>query len=592
MSAAAATYPFTIGLEFMNKETDGSGQQFGCLKFATTAFPEGYKQKGKYRVHISLDVSTSMNNEGRLRLAEETIVKMVEYLASAENENPGLQFWITLTTFSTEARVVIQNEKVNSDTISLITSTVKRIRVEHSTSFESSFLLDRAIMQEQAVKDQEDGNADIVTLHIQMTDGEITAGNKDETHLKSLLVPEVEHIFIGYGADHKAGCLINLSKVNASSSYMFLDHPTKMGAMFAQIFCPHLFTAVTETTITLTGAKFLDVEQGCETSSMFLSRVATGTTKNFHIITDQQEEQGSESGDDVMSSVYDYSGGKHAVTIKVTFRSFDNQDIDQPPNYPFYKAFDAVSVTTHSVEVQKERLRWRVIILMKDTKDMKHREHEQFTRHNRYAEYDYETRQYVDPMKAEKDVLVQRANELKDKLKQFGEYHDIAEDEMLKDLTTDLVICICAIPSCEYGLMYVHSRFRSCTDETPSAVTDLTPLNQHVGDFIASSGYDNGDDRLFSCGGSNEDVLHRQRSGTTNSAFNLLNRAMSQSPTSSSSAFAFDDFDDGSQGIRRSHSSYRQQTRQQTNMMRTISGADDDDLVVIRQDQHDDRDNV
>lgn len=556
----------------MNKETDGSGQQFGCLKFATTAFPEEYKQKGKYRVHVSLDVSTSMNNEGRLRLAEETIVKMVEYLASAANENPGLQFWITLTTFSTEARVVIQNEKVNSDTISLIASTVHRVRVEHSTSFESSFLLDRAIMQEQAAKDQEDGNADIVTLHIQMTDGEITAGSKDETYLKSLLEPKVEHVFIGYGADHKAGCLINLSKVNASSSYMFLDHPTKMGAMFAQIFCPHLFTAVTETTITLKGAKFLDVEQGCEMSTMFLSRVATETTKNFHIITDQQEEQGSGSGDDVMSSVYDYSGAKHAVTIKVTFRSFDNQDIDQPPNYPFYKAFDAVSATTHSVEVQKERLRWRVIVLMKDTKDTKHREYEQFTRHNRYAEYDYETRQYVEPMKEEKDALVQRANEIKDEIKQFGEYYNIAEDEMLKDLTTDLVICICAIPSCEHGLMYIHSRFRSCNDETPSAVTDLTPLGEYVGDFVASSGYDNGDDRLFSCGGSNEDVLHRQRSGTTSTAFNLLNRAMSQSPTSAS---ASDDFHDGSQGIRRARS-YRQQPS-----MRTMSA--DDDLVVIQE---------
>ena len=560
-AAAAAMYPFTIGLEFMNKETDGSGQQFGCLKFATTAFPEEYKQKGKYRVHVSLDVSTSMNNEGRLRLAEETIVKMVEYLASAANENPGLQFWITLTTFSTEARVVIQNEKVNSDTISLIASTVHRVRVEHSTSFESSFLLDRAIMQEQAAKDQEDGNADIVTLHIQMTDGEITAGSKDETYLKSLLEPRVEHVFIGYGADHKAGCLINLSKVNASSSYMFLDHPTKMGAMFAQIFCPHLFTAVTETTITLKGAKFLDVEQGCEMSTMFLSRVATETTKNFHIITDQQEEQGSGSGDDVMSSVYDYSGAKHAVTIKVTFRSFDNQDIDQPPNYPFYKAFDAVSATTHSVEVQKERLRWRVIVLMKDTKDMKHREYEQFTRHNRYAEYDYETRQHVEPMKEEKDALVQRANEIKDEIKQFGEYYNIAEDEMLKDLTTDLVICICAIPSFQHGLMYIHSRFRSCTDETPSAVSDLTPLDQHVSDFVSSSGYDAGDDQLFSCGGNNEHVLHRQRSGTTSAGFDQLSRAMSQSPTSASASATTTE----PPQIRRLKSSY----------------VSDDDLVVV-----------
>lgn len=577
--SAAATYPFTIGLEFMNKETDGSGQSFGCLKFATNAFPEGYKQKGKYRVHISLDVSTSMQTERRLDLAKETAVKMVEYLASTAKENPGLQFWITLTTFSTEAHMVIRNEKVNSDTVSLITSTVQRIRLENSTSFEASFLLDRGIMQEQAAKDQEDGNADIVTLHIQMTDGEITAGSKDETYLKSLLEPGVEHVFIGYGADHKAGCLINLSNVNESSSYMFLDHPTKMGAMFAQIFCPHLFTAVSEVTITLTGARFLDVEQGCEMSTMFLRRVATETTKRFHVLTDRNEECDDSSpspSDDVMSSVYDYNASSQAVTVMVTFRSFDNQDIEQPPNFPFRSVFDVVSATTHSVEVQKERLRWKVMILMKDAKDMKHREHEEFTRHNRFTEYNYETRQYVDPMQEEKAALIRRANELKDEIKEFGESHDIAEDEMLKDLTTDLVICICAIPSCEHGLMYINSRFRSCADETPSAVSDLTPLNDHVGDFLASSGCDVGDDQLFSCGGSNEHVLHRQRSGTTSAGYDLLNRAMSQSPTAAAAASAFDG---GNQGIRRARSSYRQASHGHDDVVGT-----DDDLVVIPND--------
>ena len=576
MSAAAATYPFTIGLEFMNKETDGSGKHFGCLKFTTAAFPEGYKQKGKYRIHISLDVSTSMQSGGRLPLAKETIVKMVEYLASAANENPGLQFWITLTTFSSEARVVVEDEEVTSETVSFLTSTVHRIRVENATNFEASFQLDRRIMQQQAAKDEEHENTDIVTLHIQMTDGEITDGNKDETYLKSLLSPDVEHIFIGYGADHKAACLINLSKVNASSSYMFLDHPTKMGAMFAQIFCPHLFTAVTETTITLTGAKFLDVEQGCETSTMFLKRVATETTKRFHIITDSHQEQEQGSGDDVMSSIYDYSGSKKALQIMVTFRAFDNQNLDDPPNYPFYQTFDVESATTHSLDVQKERLRWKVMLLMKEAKDMKHREHEQFTKHNRYAEYDYETNKLSDPMKQEKDALIQRANELKDELKQFGDSHNIAEDEMLKDLTTDLVICICAIPSCQHGLMYIYSRFRSCTDETPSAVTDLTPLEEHVGDFLASSACDVGDDRLFSCGGSNEDVIHRQRSGTTNAAFDILNRAMSQSPTSTSTLG--DAFDDAGQGIRRARSSYRQASHDVASM------STDDDLVVIPND--------
>lgn len=574
MSGAGAINPyFTTDLEFMNKETDGSGKHFGCLKFSTNPFADGYKKEGKFRIHISLDVSTSMRTDRRFDLAKETIVKMVEYLASTASENAGLMFWITLTTFSTGAKLVLQNEKVNSDTLSLITSTVNAIQLENSTDFEASFQLDRDVMHEQAEKDKEAGNSDIVTLHIQMTDGEITAGSKDETYLKSILDSSVEHVFIGYGADHKAACLINLSNVNESSSYMFLDHPTKMGGMFAQIFCPHLFTAVSEVTIALTGAKFLDIENGCETQSMFLARIAADTTKKYHVVTDGSEEEAEEAtgfySDDVpsasasvSSSIYDYSGGVKAVSIRVTFRSFDNQDLEMPPNYPYQKVVDVVSATTHSVEVQKERLRWKVLLLMKDSKNVKQLESNES--HLDRLEWDRELgpRRYVDQFKAEKDALIQRANELKSEIKEFGEFHDIADDEMLKDLATDVVVCICAIPSREHGLMYIHSRFRSCNDETPTAVTDLTPLDEFVTDFVSSSGFNQGDDQLFSCGGSNEDALYRQRSGTTNAAFDELHRAMSQ-PMSSASASS-----GGGSEIRRSNSSYRQYD-------------DDDDHVVV-----------
>jgi uncharacterized protein YegL len=576
MSGAGAINPyFTTGLEFMNKETDGSGKHFGCLKFSTSPFADGYKKEGKFRIHISLDVSTSMRTDRRIDLAKETIVKMVEYLASTASENPGLMFWITLTTFSTGAQLVLRNEKVSSDTVSLITSTVNTIQLENSTDFEASFQLDRAIMHEQAEKDKEAGNSDIVTLHIQMTDGEITAGSKDETYLKSILDSRVEHVFIGYGADHKAACLINLSNVNESSSYMFLDHPTKMGGMFAQIFCPHLFTAVSEVTITLTGAKFLDIENGCETQSMFLARIAADTTKKYHVVTDGSEEEAEAEeasgfySDDVpsasasvSSSIYDYSGSVKAVSIRVTFRSFDNQDLEMPPNYPYQKVVDVVSATTHSVEVQKERLRWKVLLLMKDSKNVKQLESNES--HLDRLDWDRELgpRRYVDQFKAEKDALIQRANELKSEIKEFGEFHDIADDEMLKDLATDVVVCICAIPSREHGLMYIHSRFRSCNDETPTSVTDLTPLDEFVTDFMSSSGFNQGDDQLFSCGGSNEDALYHQRSGTTNAAFDELHRAMSQ-PMSSALASS-----GGGSEIRRSNSSYRQYD-------------DDDDHVVV-----------
>jgi len=549
MSAAPASYnptqttPFEVKIELMNKETDGSGRHFGFLKLTTSPFPEGHKKRGNYRVHLALDVSTSMREENRLGLAKETTARMVEFLASASKENPELQFWFTLTTFSTEARVVINNSKVSEDTVRLIISTVQQIHLENSTSFEASFKLDREIMEQQAAADQEAGNA-ITTLHIVMTDGEVTAGNKNEDDLKGMLCNDVEHVFIGYGAGHKAACLMNLASVNDKSSYLFLDHPTKMGAMFAQLFCPHLFTSISDVEIDLTGAKFLDIESGNEVKTLFVKRIAADTTKTFHLLTDSDDEDDKTAGHNDYNSVT-------AISVSMQFRSFDNANLDEPPNFPFRTSVPVVSATTHSLDVQKERKRWAVLVLMKDARELKKSEqaYQQMMATSHWSQRDPKQNGF----KEERDALIRRATELKDEIKEFAEQNGIADDEMLKDLTTDLVICICAIPSDEHGLMYINSRFRSCNDETPTAVSDLTPLDDYVQDFVHSSGYNCGDDQLYSCGGDNENALHRQRSGAANTAYDNMARVMSQDPQ---------DQQQHQQQLQRRNSSYRQQQQQ------------------------------
>ena len=578
------TTPFEVKIELMNKETDGSGRHFGFFKLTTSPFPEGHEKKGNYRVHIALDVSTSMREENRLGLAKDTTAKMVEFLASASKENPELNFWFTLTTFSTDARVVINNSKVSEDTVRLITSAVQMIRPENSTNFEASFNLDRKIMEQQAAADQEAGNT-VTTLHIVMTDGEVTAGNNNEDELKGMLCNNVEHVFIGYGAGHKAACLMNLASVNEKSSYLFLDHPTKMGAMFAQIFCPHLFTSISDVEIELTGAKFLDIESGNEVETLFVKRIAADTTKTFHLMTDPR-----------VDAVH-YADGdedRHRVKeiyVRMQFRSFDNADLDEPPNFPFCKPYSVISATTHSLDVQKERKRWAVLVLMKDAKELKKSEqtYQQMMATSHWSQRDPKQNGF----KEERDALIRRATELKDEIKEFAEQNGIADDEMLKDLTTDLVICICAIPSHEHGLMYINSRFRSCTDETPTAVSDLTPLDDHVQDFLHSSGYNCGDDQLYSCGGDNDDALYRRRSsGAVNAAYDNMARVMSQ-PSQPSQPLSQEP------PIQRRNSSYRQQQQQPPFLSDDVNDnhhhhrSDDDDSfsnsshVVITNDNYD-----
>lgn len=514
------TTPFVVKIELMNKETDGSGKHFGFLKLTTNPFPEGHKKSGNYRVHVSLDVSGSMTEEGRLELAKATIAKMVEFLASVSKENPDLHFWLTLTTFSNEAEIFIDNAKVSEESAPKLTSTVEKLYTKQATNFEASFKLDREIMEQQAAADQESGNA-VTTLHIVMTDGEITFGNTNEDELKGMLLADVEHVFIGYGAGHKACCLMNLASVNDKSSYLFLDHPTKMGATFAQIFCPHLFTSISDVEIVLTGAKFLDIESGLEVSTLFIKRIAADTTKTFHILTDNDEDNEAAGHNDDYNSV-------SAISVSMQFRSFDNANLDEPPNYPFRTSVPVVSATTHSLDVQKERKRWAVLVLMKDAKTLKSREqiHQQMMAMSHWSQRDPKQNGF----KEEKNALIRRATELKDEIREFAEQNGIADDEMLKDLTTDLVVCICAIPSDEHGLMYINARFRSCNDETPTSVSDLTPLDDHVHDYVNSSGYVCGDDQLFSCGGDNQEALYRQRSGAANAAYDNMARVMSQEP--------------------------------------------------------------
>jgi uncharacterized protein YegL len=534
------TTPFEVKIELMNKETEGSGRHFGFLKLITSPFPEGHKKSGKFRVHVSLDVSGSMTEQGRLALAKETIAKMVEFLASASKENPDLHFWITLTTFSNEAEIFIDNAKVSEESAPKLTSTVEKLCTKQATNFEASFKLDREIMEKQAVQDAEQADEDMVTIHIMMTDGEITFGNTNEDELKGMLLADVEHVFIGYGSGHKAGCLMNLASVNDKSSYLFLDHPTKMGATFAQIFCPHLFTSISDVEIVLMGAKFFDIESGLEVSTVALKRIAADTTKTFHILTDNDDEANQD----------DYNGVS-AISVSMQFRSFDNANLDEPPNYPFRISVPVVSATTHSLDVQKEHKRWAVLMLMKDARELKKSEQTylQMMATSHWSQRDPKQNGF----KEEKDALIRRATELKDEIKEFAEQNGIADDEMLKDLTTDLVICICAIPSHEHGLMYINSRFRSCTDETPTAVSDLTPLDDYVQDFVHSSGYNCGDDQLYSCGGDNQNALHRQRSGAANTAYDNMARVMSQpsQPLSQEEP-----------SIQRRRSSYQQQQQQ------------------------------
>ena len=110
-----------------------------------------------------------------------------------------------------------------------------------------------------------------------------------------------------------------------------------------------------------------------------------------------------------------------------------------------------------------------------------------------------------------------------------------------------------------------------------------------VHEFVNSSGYNCGDDQLYSCGGDNDDALYRRRSsGAVNAAYDNMARVMSQDPHEPQQE---------QQQLQRRNSSYRQQEPQSDdyvnlNHLNHLNSNDDDSFsnsshVVIASDNCD-----
>ena len=231
---------------------------------------------------FTTDCSGSMSdicNDRRSKMehSNHTLINMIIYFAT----HPELLVSISVFAFDGSLYTIIENEMVTKDNLDKLIQDVKNIRPKDTTDIE------------KALKNSSDyisrfvsiNNDDTDILHVFMTDGDATQGETNSDTLQKLVSPLVSNIFIGFGVDHNAYLLKELSS-DSSNCYYFVDALEKAGLVYGELLHAYIYKYSENTTISSTNGLLYDWKKNTWVDKINIGNLTSETSKTIHILSE------------------------------------------------------------------------------------------------------------------------------------------------------------------------------------------------------------------------------------------------------------------------------------------------------------------
>ena len=231
---------------------------------------------------FTTDCSGSMSdicNDRRSKMehSNHTLINMIIYFAN----HPELLVSISVFAFDCSLYTIIENEVVTKENLDKLIQDVKNIRPKDTTDIE------------KALKNSSDyiskfvsiNNDDTDILHVFMTDGDATQGETNSDILQKLVSPLVANIFIGFGIDHNAYLLKELSS-DSSNCYYFVDALEKAGLVYGEILHAYIYKYSENTTISITNGLLYDWKKNTWVDKINIGNLTSETSKTIHILSE------------------------------------------------------------------------------------------------------------------------------------------------------------------------------------------------------------------------------------------------------------------------------------------------------------------
>ena len=267
------SHDFSSHIDLTNKNF-----KFGTLKLKMN---KTEPLKTKRHIVFTTDCSGSMSdicNDGKTKMdhSNHTLINMITYFAN----HPELSVVVSVYSFDGSVYTIFENIEVTRENLDVLIYDIKNIRPKDTTDIEKALKNSNEYISNYISK-----NNDTDVTHIFMTDGDATQGNSNHETLKSLVNPVVPNIFIGFGIDHNACLLKELSSQN-KNDYYFVDALEKAGLVYGEILHNFIYKFSENSSITVTNALLYDWKKNSWVDKICIGDLTSETNKTIHILSE------------------------------------------------------------------------------------------------------------------------------------------------------------------------------------------------------------------------------------------------------------------------------------------------------------------
>ena len=210
--------------------------------------------------------------------ANANVFLQAEQAQAVQAQKPDIN--IAIDGFDDLIEQVIPLTKVTEDNVDAMHKQIdKKLKARNSTNIEIALENAKTKINQNQNQNQSKGR---IQHHIFMTDGQVTKGSADHTHLASLVDPNYSNIFIGFGIDHDAELLQALA-ANTNSACYFVDNIENTGLIYGEILHGILYTALYNVKIEMQHGEIYDYKTNTWTTTLEIATLNSEAKKTYHV---------------------------------------------------------------------------------------------------------------------------------------------------------------------------------------------------------------------------------------------------------------------------------------------------------------------
>ena len=205
-----------------------------------------------------------------------TLKRIFKELAKESDKN-NTEVHVAVMGFEEQLRPILDFTHITPENVDALVATLDNIDSYTSTNIEI------ALKSAQKTLKQKMGE-DTRIYHVFMTDGDITEGENKACKLKTLIDTSYPTIFIGFGKDHDAALLNELSNY-LHGEYYFIDKIENSGLVYGEIVYNIMYHVIGAIKLSVCNGLIYDWKKNEWTSEINVANLSHDCEKLFHLIT-------------------------------------------------------------------------------------------------------------------------------------------------------------------------------------------------------------------------------------------------------------------------------------------------------------------